>query len=217
MTKISYHFWRDYHHLSPCGMHGDCVNLPGSHQCSCHPGFHKMVRHFLQCSMLMLLTALKTNISKESGECEDIDECSSSPCLGGSFPFVSSNRFSYCVILWAKKTQVPAQICLARLNVLVSKGGGWKISILDRERKNLPSPDWTATRLNARTSTSVPWRMVAAITPVSTLLVASTAGPLSVLHLLTFGIGIGIQARTLLASSCIDGWRALVVSSIKRV
>ena len=68
-------------------MHGDCVNLPGSHQCSCHPGFHKMVRHFLQCSMLMLLTALKTNISKESGECEDIDECSSSPCLGGSFPF----------------------------------------------------------------------------------------------------------------------------------
>ena len=137
----------------------------------------------LQCSMLMLLTALKTNISKESGECEDIDECSSSPCLGGSFPF--SYVFVNCgpVVF----SQVPAQIWLAHLNALVSKDGGWKISILDRERKNLPSPDWTGTHLNARTSTSVPSRMAAAITLVSTLLVASTAGPLSVLHL--FGIG----------------------------
>ena len=22
----------------PCGQHGDCSNLPGSHQCFCHPG-----------------------------------------------------------------------------------------------------------------------------------------------------------------------------------
>ena len=33
-------------------------------------------------------------ILKESGECEDIDECSSSPCIGGQFPFVCSNRSS---------------------------------------------------------------------------------------------------------------------------
>ena len=24
---------------NPCGQHGDCSNLPGSHHCSCHPGY----------------------------------------------------------------------------------------------------------------------------------------------------------------------------------
>ena len=89
--------------------------------------------------------------------------------------------FVNCGISQFPKTQVPAQICRAPLNVLASKDGGWKTPMLffsgfNPDAKNLCCPDWTVRHLNARTLTSVPLRTVAAIILVSTLPEASPVG-----------------------------------------
>ena len=48
--------------------------------------YEKLNYHVVDC--------IKTDVLKEAEECEDIDECSSSPCLGGLFLFVCSERSS---------------------------------------------------------------------------------------------------------------------------
>ena len=94
----------------------------------------------------------RTSYSKESGECEDVDECLSSPCLGGDFPVcrkyeekkflqLKPSKRSFVNVLmsdmmrYMKKVpriqlflrpafQVLVQICLAALSALANKGGG---------------------------------------------------------------------------------------------
>ena len=253
-------------HLRPCGAHGDCVNLPGSHQCTCHPGFHKMVRKFLANSKLLKSTNGYKKFTNKTLSCCQLHKNQYfegvwrmwrpwrvffialprrliSICLlrkelftfwcataGPEVASFSDGHSAQCQIYSINKSHIRAHhvprhaiailvfnhqwIVYIRLFAMVqiwpifscsylvilgtidqkyltiykysgsctnlpgtfecSCEQGWRLenitilvfSRLNHDTRKSSSPDWTVTHLNARISTSVPLRTVAAITPV---------------------------------------------------
>uniref|UniRef100_A0A671U8B5 Nidogen 2 n=1 Tax=Sparus aurata TaxID=8175 RepID=A0A671U8B5_SPAAU len=66
--------------LSTCGAHAQCMNLPGSHRCQCQSGF-EFGFDGRTCVVTHSCKSKETQREGRMGDkCEDVDECSSSPC-----------------------------------------------------------------------------------------------------------------------------------------
>ena len=72
---IGYHVTLNYLQCAekPCGEHGDCLNLPGSHSCQV-----MMMMMVLMITMIMMMMMLQCHpgfeVAPGGSECADIDE-----------------------------------------------------------------------------------------------------------------------------------------------